>query len=85
MLTIRENLNSPTVFGEVLILLVFCAVLCSVLFVFVLCLVCQMLPVSLDCPFVIVPSVFCIIYIQQFLIRNGPGDPLEGNIFRPQP
>ena len=30
-------------------------------FVFV-CLVCQILPVSPDCPFFIVPSVFCNLY-----------------------
>jgi hypothetical protein len=31
----------------------------SVLFVFILCLVYQMLPVSLDCPFLIAPQ-FCL-------------------------
>ena len=38
-------------------------ILCCVfvLFVFTLCLVYQMLPVSLDSPFVIVPSVFSFI------------------------
>ena len=39
-----------------LIFLVFCVVF--VLFVCVMCLVCSMLPVSLDCPFLIAPSVF---------------------------
>ena len=33
-------------------------------FVFVLCLVCPMFPVSLDCQFLIVPSVFSIIYLR---------------------
>jgi hypothetical protein len=33
------------------------------LFVFVLCLLCQMLPVSLDCPFLIVHWVFSNFYI----------------------
>jgi hypothetical protein len=33
-----------------------------VLFVFVLCLVCPMLPISLDCPFLIAPLVFSNIY-----------------------
>jgi len=45
-----------------LIFAVFC--LCvRALFVFVLCLVYQMLPVSLDRPFVIAPSVFSNIFI----------------------
>jgi hypothetical protein len=54
LLTFREHL----VFGGVvlLIFLVFCVVF--VLFVCVMCLVCSMLPVSLDCPFLIAPSVF---------------------------
>ena len=34
-----------------------------VLFVFVLCLVYPMLPVSLDCPFLVVPSGFAIVYL----------------------
>ena len=38
-----------------------CCVLC--LFVFVLCLVYPMLPVSLDCPFSIVLSVFSNVYL----------------------
>jgi hypothetical protein len=41
-----------------LIFLVFCVVF-FVLFVFVMCLVYPMLQVSLDCTFLIVPSVFC--------------------------
>ena len=32
-------------------------------FVFVLCLVCPMFPVFLDCPFLIVPSVFSNVYL----------------------
>ena len=38
-----------------------------VLFVFVLCLVNPMLPVSLDCPFVIAPSVFFNVY--QYMVN----------------
>ena len=38
-------------------------VLFLVLLVFVLCLVYSMLPMSLDCPFLIVPSVFSITFI----------------------
>jgi len=44
------------------IFLVFCVVFC-VLFAFVLCLVCPMLPESLDCPFLIAPSVFSNVYL----------------------
>ena len=36
--------------------------------VFVLCLVCPMLPVSLDCPFLIAPSVFYNVYCQEFFL-----------------
>ena len=47
-----------------LIFLIFCVVLCfCVLFVFVLCLMYPMLPFSLDCPFVIAPSVFSNVYL----------------------
>ena len=54
LLTIRKYLGSLPVFGGVRIaqLISFC-----VLFVFVLCLVWLMLPVSLDCPFLIAPAV----------------------------
>ena len=34
-----------------------------VLFVFVLCLVYHMVPVSLDCPFLIAPLVFSNVYL----------------------
>ena len=42
-----------------------CCVVLSfcVLFVFVLCLVCPLLPVSLDCPFSITPSIFSNGYV----------------------
>jgi len=49
----------------VLIFLVFCVVF-LVLFVFVLCLVYPMLPVYLDCPFLIAPSVCSKIYLRHF-------------------
>ena len=39
-----------------------------VLFVFILCFVCPMLPVSLDCPFLIAPSVFSNVYLALFII-----------------
>ena len=38
-------------------------ILCCVLLVFVLCYMYSVLPVSLDCPFVIAPSVFSNIYL----------------------
>jgi hypothetical protein len=44
--------------------ILWCGFYCFVLFVFVLCLVYPMLPVSLDCPFLIATSVFSNVYIQ---------------------
>ena len=38
-------------------------IVCCVFVFFVLCLVYQMFPVSLDCPFLIVPSVFSDVYL----------------------
>ena len=56
--TLSEHLRSPPVFCEFVLLIVFSFLCCVfVLIVFVLCLVYQMLPVSLDCPFLIAPSV----------------------------
>ena len=43
------------------VLLIF-LVLCSALFVFVMCLLGPMSPVSLNCPFLICPSVFANVY-----------------------
>ena len=40
-----------------------CCVFCFVLFDFVLCLVFTMLPVSLDCSFLITPSVLSSVYL----------------------
>ena len=75
----HRRLGSPLVFGEVRVAHLFsflCCVfggvsvahlfsfLCCVLFVFILCLMCPMLPVSLDCPFLVAPSVFSNFYIQ---------------------
>jgi hypothetical protein len=39
------------------------------LFVFVLCLVYPLLPVSLDCPFCIAPSVFNNVYLKRYVTR----------------
>jgi hypothetical protein len=61
LLILREYVCLPSAFGGIRVahLLSFCVVLCRfVLFVFVLCLMCPVLPVSLDCPFLIAPSVF---------------------------
>jgi len=60
LLTLREQLCSPPVYGGsvLLIFLVSCvALFFCVLFVFVLCDGYPMLPVSLDCPFLISHSV----------------------------
>ena len=46
------------------IFLVFCVVF-FVVIVFVLCHVYPMLPVSLDCPFLIAPSVFSNLYLEE--------------------
>jgi len=51
-----------------LIFLVFCVVFFA-LFAFVLCLVYLMLPVSLDCPFLISPSGFSNVDIPHFRIE----------------
>ena len=40
-----------------------CHVSCMSCVLYVLCLVCPLLPVSLDCPFLIVPSVFFNVYL----------------------
>ena len=57
-------LDHPPVFcGSMLfIFLVFCVV-SLISFVFVLCLVYKMLPVCLDGPFLITPSVFSNVYL----------------------
>jgi len=60
------------VWSRLLIFLVFCFVLCwfFVLFVFVLCLVCPMLPVSLDCSYLIAPLFFFIFIIYVHVRKN---------------
>jgi hypothetical protein len=45
-----------------------CPLRYSLTFIFVLCLVYPMLPVSLDCPHLIAPSVFSIVYFQPHLL-----------------
>ena len=58
LLTLREYLGSPPCFWWARVAKF--SVLCF--FFFALCLVCLMLPVSLDCSFLIVPSVFPSVY-----------------------
>jgi hypothetical protein len=58
LLTLREYLGSLPCFGGPVLL----NFLCCVWFFLVLCLLCLMLPVSLDCSFLIVPSVFSSVY-----------------------
>jgi hypothetical protein len=45
-----------------------CPLRYSLTFIFVLCLVYPMLPVSLDCPHLITPSVFSNVYFQPHLL-----------------
>jgi hypothetical protein len=76
--TLPEHLGSPLVFGVFRGAQIFnflCCVVFFAFFVFVLCLVCEMLPVSLACPFLIAPSIFSniyfswIIYIQENICK----------------
>ena len=65
LLTLREHMGSPHGFCCVGVAHLFVMLRCIfLLFVFMMCLVCTMLPVSLDCPFFIDPSVSSNIYIQ---------------------
>ena len=73
MLPFREYLGSPLVFGGVHVahhfsFLCYIVYFVIVLFVFVLCLLCPVLSVSLGCPFLIAPSVFSIVYLQNLII-----------------
>ena len=65
LLKCHKHLGYRFVVGfELLIVLVICVVVYFyILFVFVLCFMCPMLPVFLDCPFLIAPSVFSNIYL----------------------
>ena len=60
-LTIREQLDSPPNFGWVRVAHLFSFQYCVffILFVFSLCLLYPVLPVSLDCPFLVSPCVLC--------------------------
>ena len=57
LLTIREHLHSSPVLGGSVFLTFFC-----VLFVFVLCVMCKILPIFMDCPYLIASSVFSNVY-----------------------
>jgi len=61
LLTLLKHLGWLPIFGGVHVAHLF-SFLCCVLSVFVLCLVCPMLPVFLDCPFLIALSVFSNVY-----------------------
>jgi len=72
LLSFREHLESPTVFGGVRVAHCF-----SFLFFFVcfaclrpVSLVCPNLPVSLDCQFLICPSVFSSVYLYDGLVHE---------------
>ena len=56
----RKLVFIPTSGGDLLVIFLVCFVLCCV---FHQCLVCPMLPVSLDCPFLIATSVFSNAYL----------------------
>jgi len=62
-----EHLSSPPVFCVVPVaphfIFLCCGALLFVLFVSFLCLVYSMLPVSLKCPFLITPLIFCNVYV----------------------
>jgi hypothetical protein len=64
LLTLREHLGSPPVCWSV-------RIAHSFLFS-VLCFGCPMLPVSLDCPFLIAPSVFSNVYLPFVIITILP-------------
>ena len=64
---LREHLWSPPIFARISVAHLFSFLCCAVLyalFVFILCLVCPMLPMSLDCPSLLLlgvsPTSTCI-------------------------
>ena len=63
LLTFPGHPSSQPVFYWVRVALVFSFLCCGFFFVFVLCLACPMLPVSLDCLFLISPSVVSNVYL----------------------
>jgi len=64
LLTVHEHLSSHPVFGGVPVGHLFSFLCCVfVLFAFVLCRVYSIMPVSLDCPFLISRSVFLNVYL----------------------
>jgi hypothetical protein len=72
LLTLREHLSSLPVFGGVRVAHLFIFLCCVfVLFVFVLCLVYSMLPLSLDCPLLISPTVFSNVYLHQDCLSSN--------------
>ena len=72
LLTHHKHLGFRFVVGfELLIVLVICVVVCFyVLSVFVLCFMCPMLPVFLDCPFLIALSVFSNGYSTKYMMTR---------------
>jgi len=57
--------------GSVLLIVLVFYVVFFNLVVFVVCLVDPMLPIYLDCPFFIVPSIFSNVYLMLKLIVNS--------------
>ena len=67
-------LSLPLSYTSVCVLVLsntYCVVFLFV-FVFVLCLACPMLPVSLDCPFLIAPTFFSNMYLQYLIQMHLP-------------
>ena len=57
-----------------------CVVFCG-LITFVLCLVCSMLPVSLDCPFLVTPLVFSNVYsMSNCIVKSNHINDLSGQV-----
>ena len=75
LLTLHEHVtwvHHQFLVGSMLLIFlvsVFCLSSSCVLFVFILCLVCPMLPVSLDCPFLIVSLGFSRVYFKPYLFK----------------
>jgi len=82
LLTLREHMGSPPVFRVVRVAHLFCFLCCVVLFFVFVCL--RSVPVSLDCLFLIIPSVFSNIYLPVFVYLKPTINIVEsGNIETP--
>ena len=64
----RTCVHLRSLMGSVLLIFLVLCVVFFVLFVFNLCLVYSMLPVFLECAFLIAPSVFSNVYLMEFIL-----------------